>query len=176
MSLVLEDGSAPEGANSYAEVADADAYHSARGNSLWTETSTSPDQGKTAALIRATQSLDAIYRSRFPGYKTNGRDQSLEWPRTEATDNEGEEIAEDEIPTEIINAVCEFALRELIEAGSTMPDLDRGGNAKRIKAGSVEIEWGANASANTVFQTVDGILAGLLGAAPSSYTARAVRG
>jgi hypothetical protein len=176
MALVLEDGSAPEGANSYAAVETADAYHSARGNSTWAEASTSPDQGKTAALIRATTAIDAIYRARFPGTKANGRDQSLEWPRIDATDNEGEEIAEDEIPQEIVDAVCEAALRELVEAGSMMPDLERGGSVRRLKAGSVEIEYGNNASARTAFTIIDGILAGLLGAASSGYTATAVRG
>ena len=173
--IIIEDGTGVAGANSYASVETADSYHSARGNSTWTEASTSPDQGKTAALIRATQSLDAIYRSRFPGTKTNGRDQTLEWPRTDATDAEDEVIDDEEIPTEVIHALCELALRELVEAGSTTPDLERGGAIKRLKAGSVEIEYGSNASLNTTFQTVDGILAGLLGAA-SPYTARAVRG
>lgn len=189
MAIVLEDGSGVADANSYAEVTTADAYHSARGNATWTEASTSPDQGKTAALVRATAAIDAAYRMRFPGVRTNGRDQALEWPRAYAitdasdpdsigniTDAEGWEIDTDEIPQEIIDAVCEAALRELIEPGSMMPDLVRGGWIKRLKAGSVEIEYGSNATPETVYSLIDGILAKLLGGNSNPYTARAVRG
>jgi len=186
VALVLEDGTAPAGANSYVTVAVADDYHSVRGNATWTEASTSPDQGKTAALIRATAAIDANYRARFPGVRTNGRSQSLEWPRAYAVtgtstatgtiaDAEGWEIAANAIPQELKDAVCEAALRELVEAGSMMPDLDRGGAIRRMKAGSVEIEYGGNASAKTTYTLIDGILGKLLGGA-SPYTARALRG
>lgn len=172
----MEDGSGVAGANSYVSIADADAFHEARGNSDWTDVSSSPDQGKAAALIRGTAYIDAKYRARFPGSRTNGRDQTLEWPRTDACDAEGEEISSDEIPQEIKDAVCEAALRELSEAGSLMPDVDAGGLEKRIKAGSVEIERFANGPAAPSFSIIDGILSGILKGTGSIYTARAVRG
>src|SRR5258706_465381 len=100
MTIIVEDGTHPAGANSYISVADADSYHSTRGNSTWTEASTSPDQGKTAALIRATKAIDSRYRGRFPGFRTNGRYQSLDWPRTAAYDIEGNPIVGTEIPQE----------------------------------------------------------------------------
>jgi hypothetical protein len=170
MAFLVEDGTGIEGATSYASEDDADTYWEDRNNTDWTGTD------KEAALIRATHSLDYMYRGRFPGLKTNGRAQSLEWPRSEAYDAEDEEIAEDEIPQEIIDATCELALRELIEAGSTMPDLDRGGHIRRVKAGSVEVEYAGGATATTTYSKVDGILAGLLGTAPASFMATSDRG
>lgn len=162
MTLIVEDGSNVSGANSYGSVADADAYHSARGNAAWTEASTSPDQGKTAALIRATAAIDAKYRGRWPGYRTSGRHQSLEWPRTAAYDIEGNPIAGTEIPQEVKDATFEAALRELADAGSMMPDLERGGNITSLQAGSVAITYGANAQARTTYTLIDGILSSLL--------------
>lgn len=177
MSFEVEDGSGSATANSYLSVSTADAYHAARGNSTWTEASTSPDQGKHAALVRATQAIDALYRGRWPGTKLNGRLQALEWPREDAEDAEGEEIAEDEIPAEVIDATCEAALRELIDAGSMMPDFERGGAVKSVKAGSVAVEFAGNAQAATAFTLIDGILAPLLGENPQPlYYGRAIRG
>ena len=36
MPLIVEDGTLPAGANSFASVADADAYHAARLTTAWT--------------------------------------------------------------------------------------------------------------------------------------------
>lgn len=172
MALVVEDGSGIDGANSYVSVSDASSYAVARGLTF----PTSPASTAEAALIRATAAIDATYRSRFPGQRVSGRDQALEWPRKYAGDAEGNPIAEDEIPQEIINATIEAAVRELAEPNSMMPDLERGGQVKSIKAGSVAIEYGGNATARTAFTLIDGILAGLLGAPQPSFVGMAVRG
>lgn len=37
MPLIVEDGTLPAGANSFASVADADAYHAARLTAAWTD-------------------------------------------------------------------------------------------------------------------------------------------
>ncbi len=166
--MILEDGSGVEGANSYVSEDTFTTYCDDRGI-------TPADGDIEPALVRATTAIDAMYGSRFPGSKTNGRDQALLWPRTGATDADGEEIADDEIPVEIMNAVFEAAVRELTSPGSMQPDLERGGSIKRLKAGSVEVEYGANAIAGTAYTIIDGILAGLLGAPASPYSARAVR-
>lgn len=175
MSIVLEDGTGVAGANAYVTVAECDAYHEARGNSDWTEVSTSPDQGKSAAIVRATAALDATYGGRFPGYRLLARAQGLEWPREGAYDREYNTVASDEVPQEIKDACCEMALRELIEAGSMMPDLERGGNIRAMTAGSVSIEYGSNATATTTFQLIAGILNRLMLTASGPF-ARAVRG
>ena len=173
MTIIVEDGSGLPDANSYVSMDDAAAYCAARGLTF----ATSPSAPGEAALIRATAAIDAAYRGRFPGYKANGRDQALEWPRGQAYDFEGLLIAGDEVPQEIINATCEAAVREFATAGSMMPDLERGGSVRRLKAGSVEIEYGANASAQTAFTIIDGILSGLLsGGSGGGLFGVAVRG
>jgi hypothetical protein len=169
--FIIEDGTGVAGANAYVTVDECTAYCETHGLPF----GISPTLLGEQAIIRATSSLDAMYRTRFPGTKAGGRAQTLAWPRKDAVDADGNAIALDEIPQEIKEATCELAVRELAEPVSTMPDLERGGAIKRLKAGSVEIEYGANAPAVTVFSKIDGILAGLLGAPPSPYTARAVR-
>lgn len=165
----------------YVERAEADAYHSARGNSAWAEGS---EESRDAALIRASEAIDALYGSKFPGQKSGGRNQTLAWPRENwdssfVTDNEGFDIPNDEIPQEICDATCEAALRELASPGSMMPDLERGGSIKRMAAGSVEIEYSDNAPSSTTFSIINGILSSLIGNAPSQGSiviARAARG
>lgn len=156
MSFVLEDGTGLPNATSYASEDDFDTYTEDRG---YVVSVGDVEQ----ALVRATQVLDSTYRKQFPGSRTNGRLQALEWPRTGAIDFDQQAIADDEVPIEIIEATCELALRELASPGSTMPDLDRGGTVKSIKAGSVSVEYGANAQPTTTFQLIDGILAPLIG-------------
>lgn len=155
MPIVVEDGTGLANANSYASEGTLEVYADNHGVTLATGDA-------EAALIRATAAIDATYRGRFPGYKTNGRDQALELPRLAGYDIEGNLLPADEVWTEVVNATCEAAIRELIEPGSMMPDLERGGNIKSLKAGSVAIEYGANATARTTFTVIDGILSGIL--------------
>lgn len=158
MSLDVEDGTGKANAESYVNVADCEAYCAARGLTF----ASGATADKESALRRATTAIDALYGNRFAGARLNGRAQSLSWPRSGAYDANGEEIASDEIPVEVIRATCEFAVRELAEPGATMPDLERGGAVRSLKAGSVSIEYAGNATARTVYSVVDGILATLL--------------
>lgn len=170
MALTVEDGTVVTGAESYVSVADAAAYASARGLTF----TSSPAEDAEEALRRATQWIDAAYGSRFTGTRTSGRSQPLQWPRSDATDAEGEEIASDEIPVEIINATIEAAIREQASPGILTPDMERSGAIKSVKAGSVAIEYGAGATAATLFTKIDVVLAGLLRSS-SPFVAQAVR-
>lgn len=76
MTLTVETGIGFANADSYASVADADAY-AANFGLTWAGDATA----KEVALRRATAFLDANYRARFPGYRVKRRDQALEWPR-----------------------------------------------------------------------------------------------
>lgn len=172
MTLIVEDGTAPTGADTYAALTTIADYAVARGLTF----PTSPAAPAEAAARISKQWLDGTFRSRFPGYRTNGRGQSCEWPRTDAYDVAGEAIGSDEIPQEIIDAQCEAAIRELATPGSMMPDLERGGGIRSLKAGSVAIEYSGNASALTTYTTINGILSGLLSAASMSFIGVAVRG
>jgi hypothetical protein len=168
MSIVLEDGSGILNANSYVTEEEFDTYCDDRDI-------TADDGDAEAALIRAAVALDGKYRMKYPGYRTVGRLQGLEWPRTAAYDYEGLTIDTDEIPLEIKNAQCELALRELTEPGSLTPDLERGGNIRSIRAGSVGIDY-SGSTVMTVYTIVDQILSKLIGPVYSPYSGKTVRG
>ena len=193
MTIVVEDGSGKATANSYAAVADADGYHLARRNDPWFLSSDA--DLKAAALIRSTAYIDATYRLRFSGLRTFRRAQALEWPRLGAyvkysdanllfVQEQGgygyaywnyDFIPNNVVPVEVVNAVCEGALREMVEPGVLAPDLDRGGGIRRLQAGSVSVQYGSNATPNTVFQAIDIALASLL-AAQNPYSGKVSRG
>lgn len=162
MSLLVEDGSGVDGAESYSSIAEIVAYALDRGLSF----ADSPLEPAEAAARRATAWLDGTYLPRFNGTRTNGRSQGLQWPRSDATDAGGEDVADDEVPVEIKRAHAEIAIRELAAPGSLSPDYVASAQALRKKVGPIEIEYreayGAD-SVRTCVQVVDDILAPLLG-------------
>jgi len=170
VSLTVEDGTGLADADAYVSIDDCADYATARALTF----ATSPSAAGEAAIRIATSWIDNTYRTRFTGSRKNGRSQALEWPRIYATDAAGNDIASDEVPIEIMNATCEAAIRELASPGTLQPDLERGGAIKRLKAGSVEVEYQAGALARTLFTAVDAALSGLL-IARSMYSGRAIR-
>lgn len=102
VTVVVEDGSGVSGANAYVSVSDWKAYADQQG---WEYTTTAYSNDQIgSAIIRGRAWLDAAYRSRCPGYRTAGRQQSTAWPRTDVIDGDGEEIDDDEVPQDIIDA------------------------------------------------------------------------
>lgn len=196
MALIVEDGTGKPDANSYVSLAVALDYAQTRGIAAWTADGAA-DATRSAALIRATAFIDATYRGRFPGYRTQGRRQGLEWPRVGAytyVPDDGRSgaylsggygatqldagysyILPNEIPREIIAATCEAAGRELAEPGLLAPDLDRGGAIQSLSAGSVSITYAVGASARTTFQAIDKALASLL-MPRNEFSGRVARG
>jgi len=179
MALEVEDGTGKATAESYASIATIAAYATARGLTFAITGGTNATDAEAAAR-RATTWLDATYQGRFPGRKANGRAQALQWPRTDASDAEGEAIGSDEIPQEIINALCEAAIREKAAPGALSPDVTPGKIKKRVKVeGAVEVEYAVGSAAvagqRPVASVVDDILGSLLGARQSGYSGRAVR-
>lgn len=119
----------------YGTVLGADQYHQSRGSLDWSGEVT---PNKEAALLRASEYVDAKYRTAFMGYRTDGRSQAREWPRKEAYVFESWDwtlIPSDEIPDEIIRATYEAALREVTAPGSLTPDIVPG---KTVKSASVD--------------------------------------
>jgi hypothetical protein len=179
VSVIVEDGSGVPSANSYLSVADWKVYADQQGWDYSTTPAGVPytDDQIGSAIIRGRAWLDATYRSRWPGSRANGRDQSTAWPRKDAIDGDGEEIVDDEIPGEVKDASAEAAWRELQEAGSLSPDLERGGAIKSLKAGSVEVTYADGASSLTVYsgiaQMLDGLLTTLPGNTSVSWPMRA---
>lgn len=156
--LIVEDGSIVADANSYVTYDYVLSYHALRGNSAWAAGS---ELNQQYAIIRATQAVDSIYKGKWKGAPTEYGTQELEWPR-QNVDVNGTELDDDLIPTALKKAVCEAALRELASANSMTPDLDRGGEIKRVKADTVEVEYMDGANSTTTFTAIDGLLADLV--------------
>lgn len=168
MTLTATPGAAD--ADSYADMTYLDAYHADRGYAAW---AAATETAREQAARRATAWIDGRYGARFPGARTNGRDQALEWPRASAADRNGALIPDDEIPAEVKRALAEAALREVETAGSLSPDIipitTSGGAVKRTrkKLGPMETETeytegGTIGVSRPVFPVIDDILAHLL--------------
>lgn len=124
MALVIETGSGVPGANSYASVAEARAYATARGLSLPAD-----DTAVERALVLACDKLETY------AYKGDKADESnpLEWPRqnvyvgaaTEPLDN-------DAIPDRLKTAQCQLAY------DSTKVELQPTGTGREVIATKVD--------------------------------------
>jgi hypothetical protein len=126
LTLVKEDGSGKTDANSYADVADGDAYHDGHlYASAWT--GATPDR-KAAAVVFATRLIDSQYQ--FNGWRANGG-QGLQWPRDGCPDPDRglwatsvllpmrtNFVDGNVIPGAVVQATCEMA-RELLIADRT---------------------------------------------------------
>ena len=154
----------------YGSIEGANAYHLARGNTAWLP---SPDDGKEAALIRASTWIDGIYGGRFPGTRTNGRDQALAWPRTGAVDREGYELPVDEVPREVEQAAYEAALREFVAPGSLSPDYTPASGVKSETVGPISVTYRDGVTLDgyrPIATAVDDLLFPLLGSRTQGYT------
>ena len=117
-------------ANSYASVADADAYFSESfGKGLWTGST-----DKEALLITASRSLDQ-YMS-WDGVKSDDA-QTMEWPRIGAFDKTGKMYAGDAIPMPVKFATYELAYYMLQNGGLSFQEQ----SVDQVKVGSVAVKF-----------------------------------
>lgn len=126
LTLVKEDGTGRTDANSYADVADGDAYHDGHlYATAWT--GATPDR-KAAALVMATRLIDSQFQ--FNGGRTSAS-QALQWPRAECRDPDKGLLAVsvllpmlsnfvdyNVVPPAVVQATCEMA-RELLVVDRT---------------------------------------------------------
>lgn len=186
MTLVTTPGD--PAADSYAAVADADAYFAALGITTWTGSTTA----KENALRRGTLYLDNQYRSRWRGIASL-QTQALSWPRGDGIrelyrvtflypllDIEGFPLATNVIPIQIRNAAIEAAL--MVLTGVDMqPRLVRGGQIKsqRSKVDVLEKEtvWQDGAPSVDRYMVIEGLLRGWVTSTPgaTSGTVKLVR-
>ena len=178
MALTVEDGTGLAGADSFVSLAACDAYCLAHGLTDWSGVASSPSTLKDAALRRATSYLSNSFT--WKGYKLNGRSQALAWPRTDVTDEEGLDVASDEVPSEIIAACCEIASRELAAPGFTSPDVVLTDRIRREKVGPLEVEYASAPvsaeAARPVLMLVQDMLAGLISGSANALVGTAARG
>lgn len=132
MTLIVQDSSGGVvGANSYNTVAEFKTYHNDRGNDYSVLAESDLDIEK--ALIKATDYLDQ--RFNFVGKRKQGRTQTTEWPRINAWDAGRYYI--NDVPTEIKEAINEYAFRALSAPLVTDPDRDSTGGVIQSKSESV---------------------------------------
>ena len=115
ITLIVEDGTGKDDANALVSLNDAKAYWDGRGTSYVSFT----DDALSGAIVRASAFLGAAYQWR--GDKINGRAQTMPWPRSGVTDRDGYDVADNEVPREIIAACCEIALFEATTPGGMNP-------------------------------------------------------
>jgi hypothetical protein len=136
--LVKEDGTGKPDANSYASVADGDAYHEGHlYASAWTAATTG---SKETALVMATRLIDEFIQ--FNGVRRSTT-QALQWPRQNCPDPDDEEaIGESVIPPVLGHATAELA-RALLKADRT-DDPDGEGLHTMSIEGALAIEFDPN--------------------------------
>lgn len=147
MALVVEDGTGLANAESYVSVADADAYHTAMGNSAWTGS----DAAKEVALRKAAQYLNTRYRFLGNCLKTG---QSLAFPRDDIVTRDGLVL---KWPIKCVkDAACELALRAL--SGTLYTDQDDR-PVKQETVGPLTVVYGDSQNNGQVrYATVDSLL------------------
>lgn len=113
MAAVVEDGTGKPDANSYIDVAYADAYFTLRGNETWTFATADEH---VVAIVQATDYIDARWGSLLDSTRTT-ETQALEFPRKKW---EG-------IPETLKKACCEYALRAMLSPLAPDPEFDESG-------------------------------------------------
>ena len=150
MSLICEDGSIVTGAESYCSVADASAYHTARGNAAWAALATDAIRGQ--CLRKATDYMEQVYRSRWQGCRV-GETQALSWPRYDV-EVEGHAIDSDVVPDAVKRACAELALRA--SAADLNPDLTQGVLSEQV--GSIQVTYDKTSPQFTRYRAIDALL------------------
>lgn len=150
MTIIVTPGGSDS--NSYATLAEANAYHSTRlHNSAWTNAN---DTTKEAALLWATRTLDS--NMCWKGRKAT-EEQALDWPRYAVYDKDGYYIDSDVIPQQVKDAQSELAFL-LIEKDRIVANECPTPGVDSLKVGSLSFSFNdkkrTNALSNSVVSLV----------------------
>ena len=157
-TLTVEDGTGVNGADSYCTTAYIDTYWGNRPQLAFSTAWLALDQAhKDGCAREATAYLDAMFGPYYRG-RRRGFVQGLFWPRSDALDIEGYPLPD--LPPNLMMAVAELAARAA--SAPLADDLDRGGDVRTLKAGSVEITYAPDAAQNTRYGIVNDLIANLL--------------
>lgn len=169
MTLLVEDGTLVDGAESYISVEYADMYFANRGVSTWSILNTTE---KEQALRRATDYMLARYRGRWKGSKVKYA-QALDWPRVGVTPDDSENpislpsgysygyryvIPYTTLPEEVKKVCAEYALRAA--AGPLLDDQTQ--KVLQETVGPITTKYDSNSPAHTQYLQADMTLAPLL--------------
>jgi len=172
MTLIVEDGTGKSNANSFVSVADASAYHTARGNSAWAALAS--DTIREQALIRATDYMEQAYRNRWAGYRVTST-QSLSWPRSwvpmEDVDYISTYYPNDEVPTLVANACAELALKA--STATLLEDQEQLVTSETV--GPLSVEYDKYSGQAKRYASVDAMLAVMFVNGGSSMQMKVVR-
>ena len=151
ITLTVEDGTRPTGANTYAALADANAYWADRGNATWADAT---DDEKAAALIQATDYLNGL--SWATGTPVGD---DMAWPRTGAVSPSGGLFSMSMVPNAVVQATCYMA-GEIIGGATPLAATDR--PLTKLTAGAVSMEWDAASSQAPQYPALKSILRGYI--------------
>lgn len=173
--LNVEIGIGSSTSESYASVADADAYLAARGQTLWAGLSTGD---KESALRRASDYMQQAYRERWAGTRASTT-QALDWPRwnvpiMDIPGGYGSSPAyysETSVPVEVKNACIALALKA--SAGDLAPDIEPQVTSERV--GPIEVSYSPGSRQTVKYQSIDNLLAPMLKDGGSGSMVRLVR-
>lgn len=148
MALVIETGAIVTGANTFASVAQLDAFAALRGITIAGDTA-----AKEVLLIKAMDYIEAQER-RFKGYRRKA-EQPLSWPRTHVVlyyteqyryingyENvtQGQYFPDDAIPEKLIAAQCQLAIDvQTVDLLPTVTPDSR--DVQREKVGPIETTY-----------------------------------
>lgn len=167
MSIVVEEGAGLSNAESYCSVADADAYHAARGRTDWAALTTLQ---KESSLRVATDYMERTFGTRWRGRVTSAS-QALSWPRVGAQ-RQGFPgfLSSNSVPDLVRNACAELALASSVIDLSSDLTSEASGAVIKEKVGPIEVTYaeGVSRSASTSFSTINGMLAPLLASGANS--------
>jgi hypothetical protein len=175
MTLIVEDGTGRADAESYASVADADAYMAARNLTLWADAGFTATE-KEAVLRRATDFMEQSYRLRWAGVR-NSDTQALAWPRylvPKPDASLGYGVAyypTDAVPPEVKRACLELAWRAAF--ADLAPDLGQEVTSKSV--GPIKIDYRPGSPQAKRFAAVIELLAPLFATASGGGSIRVAR-
>ena len=162
LTLVKEDGTGLASANSYASVADGDAYF--EGHLYATAWTAATSGTKAAALVMATRLVDTQFQ--FNGYRAN-EDQALQWPRERCPDPDRNAVTSslqspvlssfvpsDEVPKGVMEAVCEMA-RELLIVDRTAAPPGEGISSTQTSSATHDSAGGSSSQSSTTYSKED---------------------
>lgn len=168
MALIVEDGTGKTDAESYASVAEADLYHSNRGNTAWTALTTA---AKEQALRKATDYIEEAYRMRWAGYRYTEA-QALSWPRDEVRRrdftylNQAAFYPNNIVPDELVYATSIMALKSV----SADLNADLSQSVVREKVDVLEVEYDPNSHQYVRYRAIDQLLSPFLTGSRSSIS------
>lgn len=166
--LIVEDGTGVANADSYVSVAEADAYHASRGNTLWAAITL---ERKEQLLRRASDYLTNTYYGGWIGVAAFNVN-LLAWPRN-PIEPRHYGLFDLAVPLPVRQAVAELAL--IANTISLIPQPSNTRGKKRVKFGPIEVEYDSTSGTQSKFLAASMLLTPYLKTTASTNMARLIR-